>query len=590
MVARTGDAGQSWDVWKGGDTMNWKRWIWIGVLAVWLSFTVTAPEAWAQEYRFTLDRNISRVIVNRDGSADIEYWLTFTCAPGAHPIDIVDVGMPNRTYDLNSAQAWFSAGSGGGQEVPLDDILKSEVVSVGIEVHLGPHTIQPGSQGTLHVRVNVREMVYPDSQDENYASVEFAPTFYDNKYVQGQTYMEIGFYFPVGVSSEETRYHETEFHEVDSIDDRIVFIYKYPEIRGSETRQHGISFPRSYVDQVYKAPVTVGGSGSGGSAIAGLFSNLPACGCFGAVGLFIVGSVVLSTTQAKKRKMAYLPPALSVEGVGIKRGLTAVEAAILLELPLNRALTMILFGILKKKGVVVLEDDPLRLEPVVPKPEANWRAYENGFLESILKNGRLSEEELQKCVVELVKSVNGKLKGFSRKETVAYYQDIVKRAWDQVAAETTPEIKSKYFDQGLEWMMMDEKFEERTTQTFGSGPVFMPPWWAYYRPWRPGVQSSRVGGGRATSTSSSGGGVGRQVTLPTLPGAAFASTVVTGMERTAGGIVGRLENFTGGVTNRTNPIPKSTSSRSSSFKSGGCACACACACAGCACACAGGGR
>ena len=107
---------------------------------------------------------------------------------GAHPIDIVDVGLPNRTYDLNSAQAWFSAGTGGGQEDPLPDVRKSEFVSVGIEVHLGPHTIQPGSQGTLHVRVNVREMVYPDSQDENYASVEFAPTFYDSKYVQGENY------------------------------------------------------------------------------------------------------------------------------------------------------------------------------------------------------------------------------------------------------------------------------------------------------------------------------------------------------------------------------------------------------------------
>ena len=202
-------------------------------------------------------------------------------------------------------------------------------------------------------------------------------------------------------------------------------------------------------------------------------------------------------------------------------------------------------------------------------------------------------ENLQQAVVDLIKSVNKKPKGFSRKESVAYYKSITERAWQQVSDADTPEIKSKYFDQGLEWMMMDEKFGERTTDTFRSGPVFMPPWWAYYRPWVPRV---RTAGGSRTSTSSSGrtsgGGGGRQVSLPTLPGAAFAGTLVSGVERTAGGLVSKLESFTSGITNKTNPVPKTSSSgsRSSSFKSGGCACACACACAGCACACAGGGR
>ena len=52
--------------------------------------------------------------------------------------------------------------------------------------------------------------------------------------------------------------------------------------------------------------------------------------------------------RKKRRKMEYLPPALAVEGTGVKRGLTAVEAAILLEAPLNKVMTMILFGLVKK--------------------------------------------------------------------------------------------------------------------------------------------------------------------------------------------------------------------------------------------------
>jgi hypothetical protein len=555
-----------------------------------IALAVVAPSAWAQNYKFSLDRNISHVIVNRDGSADIEYWLTYTCAKGAHPIDIVDVGLPNDSYRLDTAQAWFIPGDGTGTGTPLDKILESQYVDVGIEVHLDQYTIQPGQQGTLHVKVNVEEMVYPDA-DEAYASVEFAPTYYDSQNVQGKTHMEIHFHFPPGVTNEETRWHDVEFDEVDLVSDRIVFIYMYPDSRGSETHKHGISFPRTYVDTVHKAPVVTGTGGTSGGGALSLTRLGERCVPCGFASIFI-GAMVLGAFQNRKRKMVYLPPALSVEGVGIKRGLTAVEAAILLERPLNKILTMMMFGLLKKQAIVVIDEDPLRLEKVDPLPKRKYRAYENRFLEAIKPDGSLDEDVLQEAIITLVKSVNKKLKGFSRKETVTYYRSIVSRAWDQVQSGDTPEIKSRYFDQGLEWMMMDEKFESRTERTFSSGPMYMPPWWAHYRPWVPRVQRARSGSSSVRTSSSRSGGGGRQVTLPTLPGAAFASTFVSGMERTAGGIVDRVERFTRGVTSKTNPVPKTSSSgsRSSSFRSGGCACACACACAGCACACAGGGR
>ena len=573
---------------------RWLRWAAIGALAMLVALAMVVPSAWAQNYKFSLDRNISHVIVNRDGSADIEYWLTYTCAKGAHPIDIVDVGLPNDSYRLDTAEAWFIPGDGTGTGTPLDKILESQYVDVGMEVHLDQYTIQPGQQGTLHVKINVEEMVYPDA-DEAYASVEFAPTYYDSQNVQGKTHMEIHFYFPPGVTNEETRWHDVEFDEVDLVGDRIVFIYTYPDARGSETHKHGISFPRTYVDTVHKAPVVIGtGGSSGGGFLSG--ADLGEM-CVPCVFVFIFGGgMIMSVIQSRKRKMTYLPPALSVEGVGIKRGLTAVEASILLEKPLDKVLTMIMFGLLKKQAIVVVDENPLRLEKVDPLPKRDFRSYETRFLEAIKPDGSLDEDVLQNTIVNLVKSVNKKLKGFSRKETATYYRSIVSRAWDQVQGGDTPEIKSKYFDQGLEWIMMDEKFEDRTERTFSSGPMYMPPWWAHYRPWVPRVQTARSGSGpvRTSTSRSSGGGGGRQVTLPTLPGAAFASTFVSGMERTASGLVGRLERFTSGVTSKTNPVPKSSSSsgsRSSSFRSsGGCACACACACAGCACACAGGGR
>ncbi len=290
-----------------------------------------------------------------------------------------------------------------------------------------------------------------------------------------------------------------------------------------------------------------------------------------------------SSSAQKRRRMKYLPPSLSVEGVGVKRGLTAVEAAILLETPLNKVLTMILFGLLKKGMVIVTSDEPLKLKKVEPPPQGvKLHDYEQDFLEAITTKRTLSEQRLRKMMIKLIKDVNAKLKGFSRKDTVAYYRDIVSRAWQQVESDETPEVKSQHFDEGLEWMMLDEEFEDRTERTFREGPVFVPIWWHRYRPWATSAPSPKPS--TAAPTSKRG-----PVSLPTLPGAAFASTIVTGMQRTADKVVSSVERFTGGVTKATNPPPVRASS-GRSRGGGGYSCACACACAGCACACAGGGR
>ena len=64
--------------------------------------------------------------------------------------------------------------------------------------------------------------------------------------------------------------------------------------------------------------------------------------------------------------MQYLPPKISIEGHGIKRGLTAVEAAIVMEQPMDKVLTMILFGVIKKSAASVKSREPLDVEVTEP--------------------------------------------------------------------------------------------------------------------------------------------------------------------------------------------------------------------------------
>jgi hypothetical protein len=77
--------------------------------------------------------------------------------------------------------------------------------------------------------------------------------------------------------------------------------------------------------------------------------------------------------------MQYLPPKISIEGHGIKRGLTAVEAAILMEQPLDKVMTMILFGVIKKGAAQVTKRDPLEIQVNEPLPE-KLHEYEKDFL------------------------------------------------------------------------------------------------------------------------------------------------------------------------------------------------------------------
>ncbi|MGB7876363.1 MAG: hypothetical protein WBL25_18430, partial [Anaerolineales bacterium] len=289
---------------------------------------------------------------------------------------------------------------------------------------------------------------------------------------------------------------------------------------------------------------------------------------------------ILSIVNARRRKLKYLPPKIAIEGHGIKRGLTAVEAAILMEQPLDKVMTMILFGAIKKNAAEVETRDPLKLKITEPLPE-NLHEYEKQFLEAFRPDANLKQrrEDLQDMTINLVKSVSQKMKGFSRKETVEYYKNIMERAWAQIAAADTPEVQSKLFDDAMEWTMLDKDYDERTRRTF-TGPIFVPMWWGRYDP---GYGRS-VGGARPVSV----GGSAPSSRPSGLPGADFSASVVGGVQTFSQKVIGNVSDFTSRVTNKTNPVPKSTSS--GSRRSGGGGCACACACAGCACACAGGGR
>lgn len=554
----------------------------VSLIVGFLLIILSGEPAYAQTYSFSLDQETVDVYWESDGTARIEYEFVFRNDTSADPIDYVDIGIPTDSYDRSSIKATING-------IPITDIAPSPYVKPGVALGLGANAIRPGSTGVLRVTLGkVRDVLYV-GDEEGYASAVFAPTWFGKEYVHGTTDLTVRFHLPPGVQPEEPRWHKSPSgwpQEAPATgldrDGRVVYEWRNTNANGYTIYDFGASFPAAYVpSQSLRTPSITQRLNIDWEAL------FPCC-CIGGVGSFILLSIVASAVSQRKRKLAYLPPKIAIEGHGIKRGLTAIEAAILLETQLDRVLTMMLFSLIKKGAAKVVREDPLEIEVLQPQPEG-LRAYENEFLQAMaIENKNKRQRELQEIVIRLVKSVQSKMKGFSLKETKEYYQSIVKQAWNQVETAETPEVKSERYAESLEWSMLDRDFDDRTRRVFRTGPVYLPPWWIMYRP--SSAPASTMGGARTTPTratiSHSKGGV----SLPQLPGADFAASMVTGVQNTAGKLVSNLTDFTGGVTKTTNPPPPPTRTSGSGRSSGGGGCACACACAGCACACAGGGR
>ncbi len=576
----------------------------VGLLVVLLAILPATPSH-AQTYRFTLPTYEVEAYIEADGSVTLYYYMVFQNDDSASPIDFIDLGLPYANYDLSKIEATID-----GQ--PMPEVNNSAYVN-GAELALKNLAIQPGAQGTVIATIpGITDILFPYDQDdrENYVNFQFTPSYFvsENDRSQNTTY-RMTIILPPAVSSEEGVYYDPKNWPGENIseaaqtqDGRVYYSWFTDNADVHTEYEFGAAFPASAVPSgVLTDPNNYEEPGSSGdiSGIGGFVSNLlRSLPCILGV-IFFIGIGIFSRRAEQKqtsaRKLQYFPPKLAVDGKGIRRGLTAVEAGILLGDPLDKILTMILFGLLKKEAITVVEKDPLTIKANEPLPEGLYE-YETDFIKAFSETGKDKQRRsLQAMLTQLVDVVQEKMKGFSPAETKAYYNDIIRRAWLAVESAQTPEIKSAQFDHTLEWTMLDDQFNNRTQQTFINTPVFIPRWWPLYNPGFTAAPASGGSSGLASPVSSVSGGGGSKpsFSMPNIPGSDFAASIINGATAVSAGVVGDLTGFTSAVTNRTNPIPVSRpSSGSSGFRGGGggSSCACACACAGCACACAGGGR
>jgi len=215
-------------------------------LVIILALSITTS-ALAQSYSFSLDREVVNVYWNSDGTMSLDYLFTFSNQPGAHTIDFVDVGLPNNSYVYNTITADVD-----GAPVAISTDYQAQ--GSGIAVDMGSRAIQPGQTGTLHVYVGqISAVVYPDDNDENYASAVFSPTWFDGGFVVGDTDLTVTFHLPPGVKPEEPRWHNAPSGfpsepqtGVDS-EGSVTYTWSNQNASGSSQYIFGASFPKTYV-------------------------------------------------------------------------------------------------------------------------------------------------------------------------------------------------------------------------------------------------------------------------------------------------------------------------------------------------------
>ena len=529
----------------------------LSVLFILLTFagTVTAQ----REYH--LEHEWAKIWINQNGTIDLLYDISITLDSGPS-INYVYIGQPKRDFTMGAAMDQY-----GHTLVPTDASSGSDY---RVQVNLY-EPLMAGQTIRFNLTTNVARMIYEDTQTN--VGMQFTPTWWEEARVLD---LQVQIVLPPGVTVDNVTTTEELWNGTSLEEGQLSVFWHREDLSPNQKYMFGVSFPKEYVQSYVTRPT-------------GVVAFLQRYGLV--ILIFGVGVVAIGAVVYVVRKRPYLVPTISTETLGIRRGLTAVEASYLLEMKPTKIVTEILYSLLQKRAIWVESTTPaLKLKIMkssrkkTETQETPLRYYEIDFVNSIKEDGTLDEEKLAETVVFLRHTVEEKLRGYCRRDTIDYYKRIVAKAWEQVEQVGTPELASKAYDEQLLWLFLDPNYQSRTRTTFRDKAFEPSPFWLWYwygyRHYNP-KPTYKPNIGAPTKAAKP----------PTIPGADFANNIATAVEGTSNKIVSNLEKFANAIV--PTPSAAKASTKPAHHKSScvcACAsCACVCACVSCACACASGG-
>jgi hypothetical protein len=510
---------------------------------------------------FHVDHEWVEIWINPDGSIELFYNITITLDSG-DPINFVRVGQPRGDFVTGQAKDQF------GNTLLTSDIRSGDDYKVQVNLD---SSLTAGHTIWFTLTTSVPHMIWEDTSDN--VGMRFIPSWYDAII----TNLRVLIVLPSNVTVSEVHTTEILWNNTQYEGDRLAIYWEKQNLSPNDQLQFtvGVSFPKQYV-QYYDTQPT---------GLVAFFERYGTALFAFVFATFMVGGVIIFV-----RKKSYLLPKISMETLGIRRGLTAVEASYLLEMQPTKIVTEILYSLLQKRAIWVESTNPsLKLKIMEPfqdkhgTSETPLRYYEMDFLKALKEDGTLEEEKLAHTIMFLRDAIEQKMRGYCRRDTIDYYRKIVAKAWEQVQQAGTSELASKTYDEQLLWLLLDPNFQSRTKTTFRDrafepSPFWLWYWYSYqhYNPhptYKPNVEIPA-----------------QSAKPPTIPGADFANNIATAVEKTSNNIVINLERFANAIL----PMPEAKASSEPARHEANCVCACAscacvCACVSCACACASGG-
>ena len=534
--------------------------LFVALLAICIVFASAVSLAQAQANLYTVNHEWAQIVINDDGTIDLTYNISLTVTQGR--LTAFDVGQPNRDFTIGQAVDQY------GNQLHTYSYTP-DVASVDFN-----QQVNAGESIWYTITTNVGGMIYNDTTNPGNYGMQFIPQWISDTAIND---VRVQIVLPSGVQVSDVKTTQNFYNGTSTVDNKLAVYWEKPFLAPNEQFPIGVSFPSQFLpNYTPTATPTSGGGFDTFIIIIAVVAVLAAIFVF----IFIIYRV---------SKSSYSAPKVSMETLGVKRGLTAVEASYLLDMKPPQIVTEILYSLLQKRAVWAEQTKPSLKFKVLPPYENKTgtkdnplRYYEIDFLNSLKADGTLDEEKLAKAIMFLRDTTEEKLKGYSRKDTIDYYRKIVIQAWTQVEQAGTPELASNAYNEQLLWLMLDPNQRAQTETAFRNRPFQPQPlwfWWWYgytiYHPhpiYTPNINAPAQSG-----------------PAPAIPGADFANNIATSMEKTSSNIVVNLEKFANSIVP---PAPKA--SHEPTRKGADCvcacaACACACACVSCACACAGGG-
>jgi hypothetical protein len=529
-----------------------------------LALTVTSLSVGlvsAQNRVYTFDHEWAQIFINQDGTIDLTYNVTLTLTSG-DAINYVQLGQPKGDFTIGEAVDQY------GHQLQKKDSSSGSNYQVQVNLY---QPLTAGSTIWFTVTTNVAGMISNDTLNPGNYGMEFAPQWMPVPIND----VRVQIVLPPNVAINEVKALPDKFwNSTSTVEGRTAVFWQISVLQPNEQYLLGISFPASSLPN-YNPAQASGGFGSETVAL---------------IVLPIIALIVIIVVIQVARKSKYSSPKVSMETLGIRRGLTAVEASYLLDLKPTQIVTEILYSLLQERAVWVESTNPalkLRIMPTFQNKtgtkENPLRYYEIDFLHAVKDDGTLGEEKLAHTVMFLRDTVEQKLRGHSRRDTVDYYRKIVSKAWSQVEQAGTAELSSKAYDEQLLWLLLDPNTRSRTETVFRDRAFEPSPFWfwywygySHYNPhptYTPNVDAPA-----------------QAAKPPTIPGAQFADNIATAVEKTSSNIVTDIEKFANAILPMQPPKASHAPARHDAECVCACAaCACACACVSCACACAGGG-